>query len=173
MSFSRWRNWTAASVLLLAAMSQPALAHPHILIDAKLTVGFDAQGRIESLRNSWTFDSAFSVWMVQGLDTDGGQHSQLRGDAGAGRREHGRSRRLWLLHLCRRRRGLYAGRRPAHDLREQPRDARFQRCCSRARSAGSAVRDRYLRSRILCRYRHCRSRRRDARECSSRLRRNA
>ena len=52
-------------------MSQPALAHPHILIDATLTVGFDAQGRIASLRNSWTFDSAFSVWMVQGLDTDG------------------------------------------------------------------------------------------------------
>lgn len=52
-------------------MSQPALAHPHILIDAKLSVGFDAQGRIASLRNSWTFDSAFSVWMVQGLDTDG------------------------------------------------------------------------------------------------------
>jgi nickel/cobalt transporter (NicO) family protein len=57
--------------LLLGAAAQPALAHPHIFIDAELTIGFDAEGRIATLSNSWTFDTAFSVWMVQGLDVDG------------------------------------------------------------------------------------------------------
>ena len=63
-------------MLTLAAMAafglaQPAAAHPHIFIDAGVTVGFDEAGRVASLRHSWTFDTAFSVWMVQGLDTDG------------------------------------------------------------------------------------------------------
>ena len=59
----------AAGVVL--TLAQPAVAHPHIMIDAKAVVRFDDQGRIAGLRQSWTFDTAFSVWMVQGLDTDG------------------------------------------------------------------------------------------------------
>lgn len=46
------------------------LAHPHIFIDAKVGVVFDDAGAVTSLRHSWTFDTAFSVWMVQGLDTN-------------------------------------------------------------------------------------------------------
>ncbi|HWV19939.1 MAG TPA: DUF1007 family protein, partial [Devosia sp.] len=56
---------------MLFGLVQPAAAHPHIFIDAKVTVVFDDAGRIAALRNSWTFDTAFSVWMVQGLDTNG------------------------------------------------------------------------------------------------------
>ncbi|MDB5473822.1 MAG: hypothetical protein JWP99_1125 [Devosia sp.] len=48
-----------------------ASAHPHIFIDAKVVVVFDDAGAISRLRHEWTFDKAFSVWMVQGLDTDG------------------------------------------------------------------------------------------------------
>ena len=59
----------AAGVAL--GLAQPAFAHPHIMIDAKTTVRFDDEGRVAGLRHSWTFDTAFSVWMVQGLDTDG------------------------------------------------------------------------------------------------------
>jgi nickel/cobalt transporter (NicO) family protein len=59
----------AAGVML--ALAQPALAHPHIMIDARAIVRFDEQGRVAGLTHSWTFDTAFSVWMVQGLDTDG------------------------------------------------------------------------------------------------------
>lgn len=59
------------AALAVCGLVAPAAAHPHIFIDAKVAVGFDAAGQVASLRHSWTFDSAFSVWMVQGLDTDG------------------------------------------------------------------------------------------------------
>lgn len=61
----------AGLVLVLFGLVQPALAHPHIFIDAAVDVVFDDAGRIAALRHEWTFDTAFSVWMVQGLDTNG------------------------------------------------------------------------------------------------------
>lgn len=60
-----------ALVFAIFIAAQPASAHPHIFIDAKVDVVFDDAGRITALRHHWTFDSAFSVWMVQGLDTNG------------------------------------------------------------------------------------------------------
>ena len=59
------------AALAAVFFAQPALAHPHIMIDAKATIRFDEQGLVAGLHHSWTFDTAFSVWMVQGLDTDG------------------------------------------------------------------------------------------------------
>ncbi|KRA50167.1 DUF1007 family protein [Devosia sp. Root635] len=67
---SIWRRVTGAAAVLLM-LATPALAHPHILIDAKVTVVFDGNGAVAGLRHAWTFDSAFSAWMVQGLDTNG------------------------------------------------------------------------------------------------------
>ncbi|MGB3337933.1 MAG: DUF1007 family protein [Devosia sp.] len=64
-----WR--LAAGALGLLTFALPAAAHPHILIDAKATVVFDANGAVAGLRHAWTFDSAFSAWMIQGLDTNG------------------------------------------------------------------------------------------------------
>lgn len=58
-------------ISILLALVAPAAAHPHIFIDAKVTVVFDANGAVAGLRHAWTFDSAFSAWMVQGLDTNG------------------------------------------------------------------------------------------------------
>ncbi|ODT74155.1 MAG: hypothetical protein ABS76_37630 [Pelagibacterium sp. SCN 64-44] len=55
-------------VLMLLGPAVPAQAHPHIFIDAQVDIGFDDAGNIASLHHSWTFDTAFSVWMVQGLD---------------------------------------------------------------------------------------------------------
>lgn len=57
--------------LITLGLAQPALAHPHIMIDARAVVRLDDAGRVTALHHSWTFDTAFSVWMVQGLDTDG------------------------------------------------------------------------------------------------------
>ena len=57
-------------MLGLCAFAVPALAHPHIFIDAKVTIVFDDAGKIAGLRNAWTFDQAFSSWVVQGLDTN-------------------------------------------------------------------------------------------------------
>lgn len=61
----------AVFLLALLGLAQPVFAHPHIFIDAKVEVVFNDAGRIAALRHHWTFDTAFSVWMVQGLDTNG------------------------------------------------------------------------------------------------------
>lgn len=47
-----------------------AQAHPHIFIDAKATIVFNDAGELSEIRNAWTFDEAFSVWQIQGLDTN-------------------------------------------------------------------------------------------------------
>jgi nickel/cobalt exporter len=57
----------AAALSLVA----PALAHPHILIDAKIDVIFDDAGAVTGLQHAWRFDIATSAWMSQGLDTNG------------------------------------------------------------------------------------------------------
>lgn len=61
----------AVLLMLTAAMLPlPALAHPHIFVNAKATITFDDAGEVVSIHNSWTFDKAYSAWSVQGLDTD-------------------------------------------------------------------------------------------------------
>ena len=60
-----------AAMLVFLAAILPASAHPHIFVDAKVTVVFDANGAVVGLRHDWTFDTAFSAWMIQGLDTNG------------------------------------------------------------------------------------------------------
>ncbi len=49
----------------------PARAHPHIWVDVRTEILFDAQGRVNGIRHFWTFDPAFSAWSIQGLDTNG------------------------------------------------------------------------------------------------------
>lgn len=56
-----------AGTVLFAA---PAWAHPHILIDAKVAIVFNDAGEISGLRHDWSFDAAFSAWVIQGLDTN-------------------------------------------------------------------------------------------------------
>jgi len=56
--------------LLLALLPAPALAHPHVLIDAASEIVFDAEGRVAAVRHHWRFDEAFSAMASQGLDTD-------------------------------------------------------------------------------------------------------
>jgi ABC-type nickel/cobalt efflux system permease component RcnA/ABC-type uncharacterized transport system substrate-binding protein len=55
----------------LAATAGVAQAHPHIWIDAKARISFNDAGELVAIHNSWAFDEAFSVWQVQGLDTNG------------------------------------------------------------------------------------------------------
>ena len=55
----------------LAATAGVAEAHPHIWIDAKARISFNDAGELVAIHNSWAFDEAFSVWQVQGLDTNG------------------------------------------------------------------------------------------------------
>lgn len=61
----------AAPVLAALLAAGPALAHPHVFIDAKANLVFDASGRIVAVRNVWRFDDAYSAFASQGLDADG------------------------------------------------------------------------------------------------------
>ncbi|MBI4923204.1 MAG: DUF1007 family protein [Devosia nanyangense] len=61
----------AALAVLAGLLPLPALAHPHIFIDATATITFNDAGEIVAVHNEWTFDEAYSAWSIQGLDTDG------------------------------------------------------------------------------------------------------
>jgi ABC-type nickel/cobalt efflux system permease component RcnA/ABC-type uncharacterized transport system substrate-binding protein len=65
--FKTFAIGTAASLM----MAGGSIAHPHIFIDATANIVFDDAGAIARIDHSWTFDPYFSIWTVQGLDTDG------------------------------------------------------------------------------------------------------
>ena len=48
----------------------PALAHPHIFVDAELEVIADNSGNVAKLRNAWTFDEVFSSSVILDFDTN-------------------------------------------------------------------------------------------------------
>ena len=61
------------SLAFCAAMiASPATSHPHIFVDTGVEVFFDEQGRLTSLRLSWTYDELFSLIILEdrGLDND-------------------------------------------------------------------------------------------------------
>lgn len=61
-----------AAVIALSGAALPALAHPHIFVDAALEVVFSADGRAEGVRVRWTYDELISLTLVteRGLDAD-------------------------------------------------------------------------------------------------------
>lgn len=67
---------TLCKFILVAAASvsflpHSAVAHPHVWVDTVAEVAFDEQNRVSAIRHSWTFDEAFSVYVIQGLDENG------------------------------------------------------------------------------------------------------
>jgi len=56
---------------LPVAIATPAVAHPHIFIDATAKVLFNDAGEVIGIENSWTFDEAFSAWQTAELDVNG------------------------------------------------------------------------------------------------------
>jgi ABC-type uncharacterized transport system substrate-binding protein len=58
----------SALCLLLGGGVQSAVAHPHVWIAAEAEIIFAPDGRITALRHRWSFDEAYSVFSVQGLD---------------------------------------------------------------------------------------------------------
>jgi ABC-type uncharacterized transport system substrate-binding protein len=66
----------AAIMLCLAGSIGIAEAHPHVWVDARSGIVF-AGADMALIRHSWTFDEAFSTYVVQGLDKNGdGQYSR-------------------------------------------------------------------------------------------------
>lgn len=54
-----------------ALVATAAEAHPHVFIDAREEIVFDAAGKMTAVRHIWQFDAAFTAFAVQGLDADG------------------------------------------------------------------------------------------------------
>jgi ABC-type uncharacterized transport system substrate-binding protein len=65
------RNLAALTILFLAGAS-PALAHPHVWIDAGIEVILNDRNEATGVRISWTYDDLYSLYVVgdMGLDPD-------------------------------------------------------------------------------------------------------
>jgi ABC-type uncharacterized transport system substrate-binding protein len=68
---SRWLKIAWFGVALLGVDPQRAAAHPHILIEARTELLFNAQGEVVGVSNVWDFDDAFSAYAIQGYDSKG------------------------------------------------------------------------------------------------------
>jgi len=61
----------AAALALVLPMATAAQAHPHVFVDARSELIFDAAGAVTAVRHTWQFDEAFSAFAIQGLDANG------------------------------------------------------------------------------------------------------
>jgi len=62
----------------VALHALPAVAHPHVFVDARMEVVRDSSGKFAALRQVWRFDELFSATMV--LDFDSNGNNTLEGD---------------------------------------------------------------------------------------------
>lgn len=66
------RRAMSAFLVVLGVMAPGLLrAHPHVFVDARVILSVDEADRLVAVKHVWTFDEAFSVFAVQGLDADG------------------------------------------------------------------------------------------------------
>jgi len=63
--------WRAAFVVFALLCASPVHAHPHVWVDIKVRVLFDAQGRVSALHETWLFDDYYSAFALTGADKDG------------------------------------------------------------------------------------------------------
>jgi ABC-type uncharacterized transport system substrate-binding protein len=68
---SRWLKLAWLGVAVVGVDPQRAVAHPHILIEARAELLFNAQGEVVGVSNVWDFDDAFSAYAIQGYDSKG------------------------------------------------------------------------------------------------------
>lgn len=59
-----------AAALLAGLAATPAAAHPHVFVDATLTLRFDAEGRLVALATSWTYDEFYTLYAIEALEMD-------------------------------------------------------------------------------------------------------
>lgn len=58
------------ALALLFGATSIAAAHPHVFVDAKEEIVFDADGKMTAIRHVWQFDEAFTAFAIQGLDAN-------------------------------------------------------------------------------------------------------
>ena len=71
-------NWVIPFTIFLASwvgMSLPALAHPHVMVEANLEILRDKNGAVTELRHVWRYDELFSSSVL--LDFDANADGQL------------------------------------------------------------------------------------------------
>lgn len=61
-----------AALAALLAPQAPALAHPHVFVDAALELDVADNGDLRAIRHEWTFDDMYSAFAVQGLPREKG-----------------------------------------------------------------------------------------------------
>lgn len=59
-----------SAILGFVLVSTPGSAHPHIWINARAAIIFNDDGELSAIHNRWTFDDAYSAWVVEGLDAN-------------------------------------------------------------------------------------------------------
>jgi len=66
---------------LLCIAPSPGQAHPHVWIDMRTELHFDAKGRLDAIRVHWTFDEFYSAFAVEGAEktADGYDEKLLAG----------------------------------------------------------------------------------------------
>lgn len=58
----------SATCAAAALAPAPASAHPHVWVTMKSELVYGADGRLAAVRQSWTFDDAFSAFALQGME---------------------------------------------------------------------------------------------------------
>lgn len=61
----------ALGFLATLAAARVAHAHPHVFIDMRSAVSFNAAGHVDAIGISWTFDEFYTQFTTDGLDTNG------------------------------------------------------------------------------------------------------
>jgi ABC-type uncharacterized transport system substrate-binding protein len=69
---SRVLGGLAAAAVAALGLASPALAHPHIFIDAAVHPVFDTDGKLAAVRVVWRYDELYSLLVLEdmGLDQD-------------------------------------------------------------------------------------------------------
>lgn len=63
-----WKGLSIAGIWLAAA--GPALAHPHVFVDARMTIKGDGHGHLTGLTNIWAMDELFSASVIPDFDAN-------------------------------------------------------------------------------------------------------
>ncbi|ABC22554.1 DUF1007 family protein [Rhodospirillum rubrum] len=61
-------------LFLILCGTLPARAHPHVSIDARVALGVDGEGRLETVALTWIFDEIYSAYSVEGYKRDKAGH---------------------------------------------------------------------------------------------------
>lgn len=68
------------AALAAALVAGPAAAHPHVFVDATLTLRFDAEGRLAELSTTWTYDEFYTLYAIEAMEMDADGDGVLTGD---------------------------------------------------------------------------------------------